>query len=91
MLVNLPKKFPYGARAIWVKFRPKLYILLSHDSFSEDLYEVFWDDEAHFSHFSKKISFWGYMDPIRPKITQPYITLTALEIFRNSNMIWCNS
>ena len=63
--------------------------LLSDDPLSENLFEVLWHDEALYvdkssiNYFSKKISFWSDMGPIWPKITQAYITLTALEIFRN--------
>ena len=46
MLVNLPKQFPLGARAIWAQFGPKLYNLLSRDSFYEDLFGVLLHDEA---------------------------------------------
>ena len=46
--VNLPNKFPFWARAIWAKFGPKLCNAMSHDSLSEDLFEVLWHDEAQY-------------------------------------------
>ena len=46
--VNLPKKFPFCTRVIWAKFGPKLFNLMSHDSLSEDLFEVFWHDKAQY-------------------------------------------
>ena len=59
---------------------------MSHDSLSEDLFEVLWHheiqkiDEISLSNFSKNLFWRGNMDPIWPKITQSYITSTALEI-----------
>ena len=44
--VNLAKIFPFWARAIWAEFGPKLCNIMSHDSLSEDLFEVLWHDEA---------------------------------------------
>ena len=44
--VNLPKISPFWARAIWAEFGPKLCNIMSHDSLSEDLFEVLWHDEA---------------------------------------------
>ena len=68
------------------QFGPNLvqnYATLSHDSLSEDLFEVSWHDEAldksSPSHFSKKKFLFGQYGPIWLKITQP----TALEVFRN--------
>ena len=45
-LLNLPKKLPFEARPIWTQFGPKLYNLMSHDSLSEDLFELLWHDET---------------------------------------------
>ena len=59
LLVNLPKKFPFWLRAIWAQFGPNLSNLMSHDSLSEDLFEVLWHhevqkiDKISLSHFSK--------------------------------------
>ena len=44
--VSLPKIFSFWARAIWAEFGPKLCNVMSHDSLSEDLFEVLWHDEA---------------------------------------------
>ena len=44
--VNLPKIFPFWARAIWAEFGPKLCNIMSHDSLSENLFEVLWHDGA---------------------------------------------
>ena len=56
---------------------------MSHDSLSEDFFEVLWHDEvldkSSLKHFSKQSSFLGNIDPIWLKITQP----TALKSFRN--------
>ena len=56
---------------------------MSHDSLSEDFFEVLWHDEvldkSSLSHFSKKISFLGNIGPIWLTITQPI----ALKIFRD--------
>ena len=38
--VNLPKKFPLWVRAISAKFGPIFCNLISHDSLSEDLFEI---------------------------------------------------
>ena len=46
--VNLQKKFPFWARAIWAEFVPKLCNAMSHDSLFEDLFEVLWHDEAQY-------------------------------------------
>ena len=48
LAVNLPKKFPFWARAIWAKFGSKVCNVMSQDSFSEDLFEVLWHDEAQY-------------------------------------------
>ena len=57
--------------------------IMSHDSFSESVFEVLQHDEAldksSLSYFFEKISFLGNMDQIWFKVAQP----TALEIFRN--------
>ena len=88
LLVNLPKKFPFWLRVIWAQFGPNFCNIMSHDSVSEDLFEVFWHHEVQkitklvFIIFPK-ISFWGNMGPIWPKIAQSYIKSTAPEIFRN--------
>ena len=62
ILVSLPKKFPFWARAMWTQFGSKISAL-SHDSLSEDLFEVLWHDEAldksSFTYFSKKFPFWA--------------------------------
>ena len=42
--VNLPKKFPFWA--IWAEYEPTLCNVMSHDSLSEDLFEVLWHDKA---------------------------------------------
>ena len=42
--INLLKEFPFWAREIWAKFGPKLYNIMSHDSLSEDFFEVFRHD-----------------------------------------------
>ena len=46
--VNLPKKFPFWATAIWDKFGSKLCNVMSHDSLSEDLFEVLWHEKAQY-------------------------------------------
>ena len=46
--VNLPKIFPFWAGVFWAKFGPKLCNIMSHDSLSEDLFEVLWHDEAQY-------------------------------------------
>ena len=60
---------------------------MSHDSFSEGLFEVLWLDEAldksSFNHLSPKKFLGGNMSLIRLKITQP----TA----KHYSMMWCNS
>ena len=70
--INLPKKFPFWARAIWAKFVPKLCNVMYHDSLSEDLFEVLWHDEAldksSLTHFSKRISFLGNISPFGSKL-----------------------
>ena len=48
LTVNLPKIFPFWARAIWAKFGQKLYNVMSHDSLSEELFKVLWRDEAQY-------------------------------------------
>ena len=63
LLVNLPKKFSFQLRAIWAQFVPNLCNLMSHDSLSEDLFEVLWyyeaqkTDKSSLTHFSKKSPF----------------------------------
>ena len=54
------KKIPFWGRAIWAQLGQKLCNLMSHDSHSEDLFEVLWCyDEAQYldksslSHFSE--------------------------------------
>ena len=44
--LNLLEKFPFWVRAISVKFGPILCNRMSHDSLSEDLFEVLWHDNA---------------------------------------------
>ena len=72
LLVNLPKKFPFQRRAIWAQFGPNLCNLMSHDSLSEDLFEVLWHheiqkiDKISLSHFSKNLLLRQYglnLDP----------------------------
>ena len=46
--VSLPKIFPFWGGAFWAKFRPKLCNIMSHDSLSEDLSEVWQHDEAQY-------------------------------------------
>ena len=43
--VNLPKIFPFWARAIWT---PKLCNVMSHDSLSEGLFELLWHDATQY-------------------------------------------
>ena len=42
---QLTKKVPFLARTIWAQRWPNLCILMSHDSLSEELFEVLWLDE----------------------------------------------
>ena len=69
ILVNLPKKFPFWARTIQAQFGPKLLNLISHDSFSETLFEILQYDGAkqigkgrfsYFSEFQKPCSMVWY-------------------------------
>ena len=89
ILVNLPKKFPFGARTIEAQCGSKLYKIMAHDSLSEDFFHILWmmshnrQKKVALVTFPKKISFWVNMGSIWPKITQPCITLTVIEIFRN--------
>ena len=46
--VNLPKKFPSWARAIWAEFGPKLCNVMSRNSLSEDLFDVLRHDKAQY-------------------------------------------
>ena len=46
--VNLPKKFAFWVRATLAKFGPILCSLMSHDSLSEDLFEILWHDKAQY-------------------------------------------
>ena len=44
--VSLPKKFSFWARDIWAELEPKSCNVMSHDSLSQDLFEVLWHDET---------------------------------------------
>ena len=46
--VNLLEKFPFWVRSISAKFGPILCNLMSHDSLSEDLFEVLWHNKAQY-------------------------------------------
>ena len=74
LLVNLPKKFPFRLRAIWAQFGPNLSNLMSHDSLSEDLFEVLWHheiqkiDKISLSHFSKNLLLGQYRPKLEPSV-----------------------
>ena len=46
--VNLRPKFPFWAREIWAKYGPIWCNVMSHDSLSEDIFEVLWRDMAQY-------------------------------------------
>ena len=74
LLVNLPKKFPFWLRAFWAQFGPNLCNLMSHDSLSEDLFEVLWHheiqkiDKISLSHFSKNLLLRQYGPNLEPSV-----------------------
>ena len=74
LLVNLTKNFPFWLRAIWTQFGPNLCNLMSHDSLSEDLFEVLWHhevqkiDKISLSHFSKNLLLGQYRPKLEPSV-----------------------
>ena len=74
LLVNLPKEIIFWLRAIWVQFGPNLCNLMSHDSLSEDLFEVLWHhkaqmiDKISLSHFSKNLLLGQYGPTLEPSV-----------------------
>ena len=85
LLVNLPKKLPFQLRTIWTQFGPNLCNLMSHDSLSEDLFEVLWHheiqkiDKISLSHFSKNLLLGQY----RPNLAQNYTILYGINYSRD--------
>ena len=72
------------------QFGPNLvqkYATFSHDSLSEDLFEVLWHDEAlekrNLSYFSKKFPFWA----IQAYLAQYYTTNCARDFQKHSSMM----
>ena len=75
LIVNLPiKKFRFRIKTIWAQFVPNLCNLLSHDSLSEDPFEVLQYHEAqkidksNLTHFSKKSPFGAIQAQSGPKL-----------------------
>ena len=74
LLVNLLKYFPFWLRTIWAKFGPNLCNLMSHDSLSEDLFEILWHheikkiDKISLSHFSKNILLRQFGPNLEPSV-----------------------
>ena len=84
-LVNLPKKFAFRLRAIWIQFGPNLCNIMSHDSLSEDLFKVLWHrevqkkDKISLSHFSKNFLLGEY----RPNLAQNYTIIYHINCSRD--------
>ena len=74
LLVNLPRKAPFWLRAIWVQFGFNLFKPMSHDSLSEDLFEVLWHHEVQkivkisLIHFSKNLLLGQYQPNLKPSV-----------------------
>ena len=64
---------------------------LSHDSLSENIFEVLCHDEAldksSLSHFSKKFPFWA----IQAHLAENYTTNCSRDFQKHSSIMWCNS
>ena len=97
LLVNLPKTFPFWLRAFWAQFGPHLSNLMSHDSFSGDLFVVFWHNEVQkidkisLNHFSKNLLLGQYGPNLAQNCTMLHQINCSRDFKKYSSMMWCNS